>query len=83
MKLNDVRIVVLIGLLIGWFLFGVLLQKDNNSKNIPSVTVYMVRNGDTDRTIHRVFLSEKAVKQYVNNYKESHAYEYEVVLLNE
>lgn len=72
--------VLCIMLLIGGFVFaGEIVKQDTT----PPITVYMVRNGDTDRTIHRVFLTEKAAKRYVNDYKESHAYEYEAVLLKE
>jgi hypothetical protein len=73
--------VLCIMLLIGGFVVADELVKQD-SKNTP-ITVYMIRNGDTDRTIHRVFLTEKAAKRYVNDYKESHAYEYEAVLLTE
>lgn len=48
-----------------------------------SFTVYIVRNDDTDRTIHRVFLTERAAMHYVVAYKDSHNYEYEPLVLKE
>jgi len=74
--------VLCIMLLIGGFVVADELVKQDSKNTLP-ITVYMIRNGDTDRTIHRVFLTEKAAKRYVNDYKESHAYEYEAVLLKE
>ena len=50
---------------------------------IEPITVYVIRNGDSDRSIHKVFLTEKSAKKYCDTYKESHNYECEVLVLTE
>ena len=72
-------------ILISLMLIGNLLVASEivtETKIIP-IKVYVVRNGDTDRSIHKIFLSEKAAKKYCDNYKENHNYEYEVLELTE
>ena len=50
---------------------------------IEPITIYVIRNGDSDRSIHKVFLTEKSAKKYCDTYKESHNYECEVLVLTE
>jgi len=67
-------------ILIGNVLFANEVIK--NEKILP-ITVYVVRNGDSERSIHRVFLTEKAAKRYCDEYKDSHNYECEAIVLKE
>ena len=52
-------------------------------EKILPITVYVVRNGDSERSIHKVFLTEKSAKKYCDMFKENHNYEYEVLVLTE
>ena len=55
----------------------------STTATINHITVYVVRNGDSDRSIHRVFLTEKSAKKYCDTYKDSHNYELEPLVLTE
>jgi hypothetical protein len=46
-------------------------------------TVYVIRNGDSEKTIHRIFATKVAANKYINDFKDSHNYEIETINLKE
>jgi hypothetical protein len=53
----------------------------NDSKIIT--TVYVIRNSDSERAIHRIFATKVAANKYINDFKDSHNYEIETINLKE
>lgn len=47
------------------------------------VTVYVIRNSDSERAIHRIFATKVAATKYINDFKDSHNYEIETIYLKE
>lgn len=76
--MKHIKNIVCIMCLIGGFVFA-----DEIIKEHPPITVYIVRNGDSERTIHKIFITEKSARKYVDQYKDSHSYEFEPLLLKE
>ena len=75
-KYNIVAILVLLASL-------VIADSATTETPVKAVTLFIVRNGDESRTIHKVFLTEEGVKKYILRYKDSHNYESESISLTE
>jgi len=73
---NVLCITTMIG---GFVLADEVIKHDNKI----ITTVYVIRNDDIDRTIHRIFATKSAANKYVNSYKSNHNYEIENIELTE
>ena len=79
-RLVGMKKLLVLLILIGNILVASEIIKEE--KVLP-ITVYVVRNGDSDRSIHKIFLTEKSAKKYCDAFKENHNYDYEALALTE